>query len=63
MPITRSRQSWAIGATVKVGFMTLRVTELVPTPGDGLPDIYKLENPKTGARYAFTPHNGCYRIN
>ena len=63
MPITRSKQDWSVGSTVRVGFQTLQVTALIPTPGDGLPDIYKLENPSSGAQYEFTPHLGCYRIN
>jgi hypothetical protein len=63
MPITRSKQSWTIGSTVRVGFLSLKVTALIPTPGDGMPDIYKLENPSSGAQYEFTPHYGIERIN
>jgi hypothetical protein len=63
MPITRSRQDWTAGATVRVGFLSLQVVRLIPTPGDGMPDIYELENAMTGARYHFTPHYGIERIN
>jgi hypothetical protein len=56
--ITRSRQDWTAGATVKVGFLTLEVVEGIPTPGDFRPDAYRLWNPKTGAKYTFTPHHG-----
>ena len=38
--------------------MTLEVVEAIPTPGDFRPDDYRLWNPKTGARYTFTPHHG-----
>ncbi len=44
--ITRSRQDWTPGASVKVGFLTLEVVECIPTPGDYRPDDYRL------------PHNG-----
>lgn len=59
--ITNSKQDWSIGKTVKVGFMTLVVKELVPTPGDSLPDAYILESNK-GVQYRFVPHNGLERI-
>jgi len=55
--INNSKQSWSIGSMVKVGFMTLKVLE-VNAVKDGLPDIYILENPKTGKKYEFIPHNG-----
>lgn len=61
MPITSSKQTWAVGASVKVGFMRLTVREHVPTPGDGMPDQYRLEDTRTGRRYTFTPHNGLER--
>lgn len=55
--ITRSKQNWEVGNTVKVGFMELKVIEKIPTPGDYRPDSYKLVS-KTGKRYIFTPHHG-----
>lgn len=58
--ITRSKQTWEIGSTVKVGFMTLQVVAKVATPGDWLPDAYALTNGK-GAFYRFVPHNGLSR--
>lgn len=61
MPITTSKQSWAIGTRVKVGFLTLTVLELEPTPGDGMPDIYHLEGEK-GRHYTFQPHYGLERV-
>lgn len=53
----KSKQDWSIGSMVKVGFMVLKVLE-VKAVKDYLPDIYTLENPKTGKRYEFIPHNG-----
>jgi len=35
----RSKQDWSIGNTVKVGFMTLKITDCKAVK-DGLPDIY-----------------------
>lgn len=61
MPITKTKQNWAIGQSVKVGFLTLTVTGLEPTPGDGMPDIYHLEGAK-GRRYTFQPHYGLERV-
>ena len=59
--ITRSKQNWAVGATVKVGFLSLTVTAIEPTPGDGRPDVYHLQSGK-GTRYTFTPHYGLERV-
>lgn len=56
-----TRQNWSIGQTVKVGFLTLRVIAINPTPGDYKPDEYILESAK-GVRYSFVPHNGLCRI-
>ena len=58
MAITRSKQNWTQGETVKVGFMTLEVVACIPTPGDYAPDAYRLWNPKNGKKYTFVPHNG-----
>lgn len=56
-----TKQTWDVGATVKVGFMTLKVLAAVPTPGDYAPDAYVLTD-ATGTRfYRFVPHNGCER--
>lgn len=61
MPITHSKQQWTVGSRVKVGFLTLTVTDLEPTPGDGMPDIYHLKA-DNGRRYEFRPHYGLERI-
>ena len=58
MAIKNSKQDWTPGALVKIGFMALEVVECIPTPGDFLPDDYRLWNPKNGKQYTFTPHNG-----
>jgi len=62
VPITRSKQNWSIGATVKVGFLTLRVIS-VEAVKDWLPDIYTLESLDGSKTYEFIPHNGLTRIN
>jgi hypothetical protein len=56
--ITRSKQGWTPGSTVKVGFLVLEVVDCIPTPGDYRPDEYRLWNPKSGKKYTFTPHFG-----
>lgn len=59
---SRSKQDWSIGNTVKVGFMSLKITD-VKAVKDGMPDIYLLVNEKNGKRYEFIPHNGLEAIN
>lgn len=60
--ITKSKQDWVIGETVKVGFMLLRVLAgPIPTPGNYHADEYALENLNGTKFYRFTPHAGCYR--
>ena len=58
--VRNSRQNWSVGASVKVGFLTLMVVAAIPTPGDWLPDAYALTNGK-GTSYRFVPHNGLTR--
>lgn len=60
--ITKSTQTWEVGETVKVGFLSLRITAKEPTPGDFMPDAYLLTD-KTGTKkYRFVPHNGLERV-
>jgi len=59
--IKNTKQNWTVGSTVKVGFLSLKVIEIIPTPGDGLPDQYLLENSK-GKQYIFTPHYGLEAV-
>jgi hypothetical protein len=56
--ITRSKQNWQVGSLVKVGFLQLRVTACVPTPGDAAPDAYFLTNLTGDKLYEFVPHHG-----
>jgi hypothetical protein len=57
-----AKQDWAVGETVKVGFLWLRVLAKVATPGNYLPDQYALTD-KTGTKfYRFVPHNGLSRV-
>lgn len=60
--IKNSKQNWTVGATVKVGFLTLVVRAAVTTPGDGLPDVYFLSNVAGTKLYEFVPHNGLTAI-
>jgi hypothetical protein len=59
--VTHSRQTWAVGSVVRVGFLTLTILDIIPTPGDYRPDIYLLADGK-GRRYEFTPHFGLSRV-
>lgn len=64
MPIRNGNQRWAVGETVRVGFLTnLRVTAVIPTPGDYAPDAYLLRHDGTGREYRFVPHRGIERTN
>ena len=56
--ITRTKQVWAVGEMVKVGFLSLRVMTAQATPGDFKPDAYILANAKADKFYRFVPHNG-----
>ena len=56
--ITKSKQNWAVGEMVKVGFMTLRIVSIELTPGDFMPDAYILVNKDASKKYRFVPHNG-----
>jgi hypothetical protein len=58
--ITKTKQKWEAGQTVKVGFMSLRVVSSRTTPNDYLPDAYLLES--KGKFYEFLPHNGLSRV-
>ncbi len=60
--ITKSKQDWTAGATVKVGFLTLTVIAAVATPGDFAPDAYILSNKAGTQLYKFVPHNGVEKI-
>ena len=60
--VRNSKQNWEVGQTVKVGFLTLRITAKVPTPGDYAPDAYELVSLDGSKKYEFVPHNGLSRI-
>ena len=62
--IRHSKQNWAIGEIVKVGFLKLRVCDIELTPGDSLPDAYILcgLGDNTNRKYRFVPHNGLERF-
>lgn len=56
--ITKTKQVWAVGEIVKVGFLSLRVMATQATPGDYKPDAYILANAKADKFFRFVPHNG-----
>lgn len=60
--ITKTKQDWTPGKTVKIGFLTLKVISFKAVY-DGLPDIYQLESLDGKKKYEFIPHNGLNRIN
>ncbi len=61
MPIQRSRQTWTPGSQVKIGFLSLKVLNVIPTPGDHRPDKYILTDGK-GNVYEFTPYLGLEKV-
>lgn len=60
--ITKTRQNWTAGQTVKVGFLSLVVKAAIAMPGDYLPDAYVLANLAGTQLYRFIPHNGLEKI-
>ena len=60
--ITKTRQAWTAGSTVKVGFLNLVVKAAIATPGDYLPDAYILANQAGTQLYKFVPHSGVQKI-
>lgn len=62
--ISNSKQTWEIGETVRVGFLSLRVAAKETTPGDYKPDAYILVGlgKNEQRRYRFVPHNGLERL-
>lgn len=60
--ITSKNQDWRVGNTVRVGFLSLRVMAVEPTPGDYKPDAYRLASQDGTRLYRFVPHFGLERI-
>jgi hypothetical protein len=60
--ISKTKQNWIVGSTVKVGFLVLVVKAAIATPGDYLPDAYILTNVTGTKLYKFVPHNGLESI-
>jgi hypothetical protein len=58
----RSKQDWAIGKVVKVGFLNLRIVACTAVK-DGMPDIYSMESVDGLKKYQFIPHHGLERVN
>lgn len=47
----KAKQAWEVGATVRVGFLTLEVVAKLPRG-------WRLWDAKSGKRYEFVPHEG-----
>lgn len=62
MSHSRAKQTWNIGATVKVGFLSLLVVGQEGTPGDGKPNAWLLMNARGDKHYRFVPHFGLEAI-
>jgi hypothetical protein len=62
MAITKTKQNWTSGETVRVGFLSLVVVQCIPTPGDYAPDAYLLTNAANTQLYKFVPHNGFEKL-
>jgi hypothetical protein len=60
--ISKTKQNWTVGSTVKVGFLVLVVKAAIATPGDFLPDAYILANVTGTKLYKFVPHNGLESV-
>lgn len=60
MSYSQAKQDWAIGNTVKVGFLTLTVVGKTAAPNGG-PHVYQLHS-ANGKCYEFQPHNGLVRL-
>jgi hypothetical protein len=56
--VKNSKQNWTVGATVKIGFLQLKIVAAIPTPNDSLPDVYFLTNLVGDKLYQFIPHQG-----
>jgi len=59
--IRNSKQTWQQGEVVRVGFLRLRVLDMLAVK-DYLPDLYLLESLDGSARYRFIPHHGVKRL-
>jgi len=58
--MSKSKQDWTVGQTVRVGFLSLVVVAGLEATGDGNPGAYILTN---GTQlYSFVPHNGLSKI-
>lgn len=54
--ITKTKQSWAVGNLVRVGFLQLRVAAV---RAEG---VYELESLDGTRQYEFTPYYGLTRV-
>jgi hypothetical protein len=60
--IQNTKQNWAVGNTVNVGFLKLVVLKAIPTPKDYAPDAYIMQNVAGTQHYKFVPHKGVEKL-
>lgn len=60
--MTKSKQVWAVGEMVKVGFLSLRITGTEKNAGWNNQTGYLLTNADGSKNYRFTPHEGLERL-
>ena len=54
------KQDWSVGEIVKVGFLKLRVVQVVNVQGGK--QEYVLSSPDLSKMYGFSPYEGLHRI-
>lgn len=58
-----AKQEWAIGETVQVGFLSLRIIgSKIATPGNYAADEWPMENLGGTRFYRMVPHRGLFRV-
>ena len=57
----KPKQTWEVGNTVKVGFLTLRITSTLPNHGWNGQKGYSLVSLDGTKSYTFTPYEGLER--
>lgn len=60
--VSNSKQNWTVGASVRVGFMSLIVRAALLGGGDNHQDTYLLSNAAGDRLYEFQPHAGCRSV-
>jgi hypothetical protein len=53
--ITNTKQNWSVGSSVKVGFLTLKVTAIIGNE-------YRLVSLNGKVEFSFTPYTGLIKL-